>query len=693
MKKNYCIKTTIFLLFLNLILALPIQAQVTIGNNEKPEKYSLLQIKDKAAVEGEQPDAATAVTGGLLLPRVELEKKTELLPFVTPEVVAANDAEYQKKKLLHTGLIVYNLIENQEEDLCRGVNQWTGKEWECFQIKKGQAIFTINNCSTDIKVFGEYGNGVALTGSNYVAIKVNVEKIGTYSISATVTDSQNDNGYFFLASGEFMSLGEYTIILLGMGTPANFQTDEFTVAINGVRLNGENSPCTFNIQVKDTSIRPKYTMNCSLTQVQGEYYEEKVLDATNYIEVTLTVDPSSFTAPYEIETNEVDGIKFKGSGILTSSPQIVRLYGEGVPFDQRDKKFYIKTNSESSTATCIAEVFIIIPPKRLMAIGYTATRYGYNWAQVGGTSSNTTVGKITKSNWMITDPMNFGPLKTSIVRYSGFTNKGTAEFANEIATINNTDNLYLRRQGYYSGASMNTQFERDVLGYNDIKGMDIVVIGWTEQAGWNMTDAQADVLRRFCQQGGILLVFNESTALNTTLLRTFFQKSDITTVSGAANPAGSLYRFANNPTDPVLNGPFGNISGLLWGEDASTTRYATNLPLEEVELYSSNKNILSSASVEVENAATAFRHRELPFIWVGDGGFTSGSIDLIGVTSLTICPFLIGDKVINGVTYQNYPLPKVFGSSTNKAYNSVFAANAFAWCIKKAEELKRSLGN
>ena len=89
---------------------------------------------------------------------------------------------------------------------------------------------------------------------------------------------------------------------------------------------------------------------------------------------------------------------------------------------------------------------------------------------------------------------------------------------------------------------------------------------------------------------------------------------------------------------------------------------------------------------------------------MGDGGFTSGSVNLGDETSYTICPFLIGVKTINGNSYTNYPIPKdnfgclvpiPDGSGTAggyKVFNSVFAANALAWCIKTAEELKRTLG-
>jgi len=677
-----------------------IRGQVTIGSDIPPEKAALLEFKNTPpTVAG--GESVNSDGGGLLFPRVKLVKKDELLPFFkVSDLGTANYENVQKPS--HTGLFVYNLFNDLDDPDGEGFEEapyyWDGEKWLKIEKGKEPSIVIIEDCSRDIKVYGRYGDGNPLDNSNFVQIKVTVERPGAYSITATATDPDDDNGYFFLVSGEFLSKGTYTIVVPGMGTPINHGTDNFTIAINGKRLNGNGDPaCQFDVVVEDTSVRPRYSMDCSKTKVMGEYYEEKRLDANHYIEVRLNVEPTSFGATYEIFTNEVDGIKFSGSGTLTSNPQIVRLYGEGVPFDNRDKKMYITTNSESTTATCVAEVFIIIPPKRILCIGYTATRYGYNWAQIGWDNPVNGYGKITKSNWMITDELNFGPHRNSIVRYSGVKNKlsyaDPNQFGNEINPINNTDNFYLRRQEYYSGAGQNSRFRTDVMGNGTVFGMDIVIIGWTEEAGWNMTQDQANTLREFCEQGGILLVFNESSSLNQTLLRTFFNKSDITiTYNATTNPAGALYEFANMPGDPIMNGPFGNISGLLWGEDASYTRWASKLPYEELVLYSNAKNLHHSGSIAREGDATAFRHRTLPFVWVGDGGFTSGSIDPTALASNIICPFMIGTKVIGGTTYNNYPVPKSnygHGADKRNVYNAVFAANALAWCIQTAEELKR----
>ncbi|PXV69037.1 hypothetical protein CLV62_101306 [Dysgonomonas alginatilytica] len=629
------------LLLICSVLINTLPAQVGI-NTESPDEKAILEI-----VNSEK---------GILIPRMTEAQRDEIKP-----------TSVNQQSLL---------IFNTDEDC---FNYWhkIEKEWKSLCGKIGKAIFTIN-CDA-VKVAGEYKNGEALGGANYVTVIVHVTKPGTYSIAATVTDPKLENGYYFTTSGEFLSTGTYTIIVPGMGTPAKYTTpnkDNFTLALNGVRVNGEESACTFDVEVKNSAIKPRYTMTCSGTKVFGEYYEEQALNGSHYIEVVLAVESTSFGATYEIETNEVDGIKFKGSGVLTSSPQTVRLQGEGVPFANTTKKMYIKSNSESSTATCLANVYIIIPPKRILTIG-NATLYGYNFGNVGAAS-----------NKMITDPLNFGPLTNSIVRYSGFKNKGTAFGSNN---WNGTDDgrTIINMPDAYANV-----YEADLAlllttGKAGFPPVDIVSIGYD----YAITASVAQKLAAFVNNGGILLACCESQAGNQNLLRAIFNKQDITTVNGGANnPPGAIYQFESKE-DPILNGPFGNIGGLYWGEDITNTYYATNLPLDEVVLYTSNKNINSTTSVAIPNAATAFRHRTLPFVWVGDGGFNSNDNNV--TTDGTLCPFRLRSKTISGTTYLNFPgIRENYGSPSGitkyPVYNAIFTANAIAWCIKTADELKRS---
>ncbi|MDR1556280.1 MAG: hypothetical protein LBS88_04515 [Tannerellaceae bacterium] len=120
-------------LFILLFIAYPggLYAQMSIGSGTKPAEAALLQLKDKESTPGTA--GATATTGGLLLPRVEL---TALGTFLDASLSA-------DKKKDHTGLLVYNVKVNPSLQLEKGIYQWNGTEWEMLKKitkKEGASI-------------------------------------------------------------------------------------------------------------------------------------------------------------------------------------------------------------------------------------------------------------------------------------------------------------------------------------------------------------------------------------------------------------------------------------------------------------------------------------------------------------------------------------------------------------------------
>jgi hypothetical protein len=131
MKTNIKIK----LLLLCLYIFPNLQAQMTIGMIEIPADGALLQLKNKveATPGGENADK------GLLLSRVNLSDYTTLDPVVT-----GTPSDDEKKK--HTGLIVYNLTDNAEKKLTKGLMVWNGVEWNCIVNKE-----MTESIGTDVK--------------------------------------------------------------------------------------------------------------------------------------------------------------------------------------------------------------------------------------------------------------------------------------------------------------------------------------------------------------------------------------------------------------------------------------------------------------------------------------------------------------------------------------------------------------
>ncbi len=114
-------------LFIFLLGGIYTQAQVTIGLGEKAAPGSLLQLKSVPNITNGDSNSDK----GLLLPRVELSKKNQLFPMFgsSGNITEDYDTEKDEQDIVHTGLVVYNMTDDPEEDLCPGVHFWSGDEW------------------------------------------------------------------------------------------------------------------------------------------------------------------------------------------------------------------------------------------------------------------------------------------------------------------------------------------------------------------------------------------------------------------------------------------------------------------------------------------------------------------------------------------------------------------------------------
>ena len=637
-----------FVIFLSFFSSLVLTAQVTIGTGEPPVSGALLQLKEIENV----TDSTKNAYRGFGLPRVVLSDKNALYPMFLSNpndpdsgpnsVYSANKISLDKS---HTGLIVYNLMEHVGKDLCKGINQWDGKEWNCLEVKKGQSVFTIADCTNDIKIYGEYSNGTALTSGNFLIIKVTVTKVGSYSITATATDPVNDNNYFFIASGEFLSTGKYSLVILGMGTPKKDQTDEFTVSLNGIPQNGGDPACTFNITVTDSSIRPNYTLRCNTTNAHGVLKLNTELDPTNYIEVYLDVPVTSYGATYDIKTDIVDGVYYKASGILSSlmETQPIMLMGFGTPTSTGRKTLTISTNSESNVATCKAFVDVALTSKRILSLGTYSDIYGYGF---GGSPTNG-LG-LSQSAKLVKTEANFGLQENSIVKVEGIVvNDGVV--------------------GNYMPTAAELKTALDAMPAVVILGVYYV--------------PDADACKHFVDylaKGGVLLAFLEFDGAEL-INQTIFGNKSIT--STTINNGGAVYSLPYN-NDEILNGPFGDIRGKQWGEDATPTRAFSNIPSGSIIAYSTGDDMTQSTSANTDKL-TMFRHTSLNYLYCGDGGFNSGYSDF---TYKLAYPFRVDESNNNKpISRSAYGRGTPFGSGFD-VYNSVLTANSIAWGLKKAQE-------
>ncbi|MFY1047174.1 hypothetical protein [Chryseobacterium sp. GP-SGM7] len=501
-------------------------------------------------------------------------------------------------------------------------NYWSlaDNEWKSVCGQIGKSVFTVNCASS--QAVGTYIQGKTLTSSNYLSITVNVTKIGNYTISGTTS-----NGYNFYGTGVFLNTGVQTVQIPGQGTPAAVQTDNIQLIANGVSVT-----CTPAISVNVLSSAGTYTVSCGTATVNGVYTKGTALGAANTITLPVVV---SALGSYSITTNTVDGISFSVSGTFTATGnQNVTLSGTGTPTSTADKVMTITSNSADGASTCNVTVVMTIPVKKVLHIG-TESVYGYS-AFTGPSRS------------LMDSPTNFGTATTSRVKSAGFTHTSLGAAPSNATLL----------------TALNTK-------------PDVVIIGF----GYTPDATAAGYLANYLNNKGVLIQFQDDAASSQNLMRAVY--SDPTISAGTGSGAGSVYALSNT-NDPVLNGPFGDVRGKNWGEDASTTINITGLTSGFIP-YSFAQPINSATA---RTGVTGLRHSSLSYIWFGDGGFLSNeNANGNQYLSNTIEPFVAPSS--GGY----FPVQKsAYGTAGNgytagsmQVQNSIIFANALAWAIKQAE--------
>lgn len=169
------VKLVIVLLFICLLNS---YGQVTIGSGSKPNPGSLLDLKQNDNINENS-------YGGLLLPRVYLKMKDQLYP-----MFESNDPTYtDSEKLLHTGLVVYNLATETAEDLCPGPYAWTGNVWQRLLKKPCTSPVSIN--CTDVYVTG-YMNINMNTTTPIAQIPYTLSSGSSHTLSAATIGTYED---------------------------------------------------------------------------------------------------------------------------------------------------------------------------------------------------------------------------------------------------------------------------------------------------------------------------------------------------------------------------------------------------------------------------------------------------------------------------------------------------------------------
>lgn len=213
-----------------------------------------------------------------------------------------------------------------------------------LEIESGQCEKT--------KVHGTFKQGVYLGEGHYITIPVEVTKAGIYKAKVFTT-----NGYHFIGEGEFVSPGRYVISLNGLGIPSKGHNNSDECDVLTISLNSKVSSCVETkvcVEKADVS----YTINCNdAIQVQGEYFSGKELTSNEKMILTVDVKQVGF---WDVKTNKVNGIYFKGSGeFTTTGSQDIELFGVGTPKKASNSNVFTLTSNSDKETSCSSNSVVV----------------------------------------------------------------------------------------------------------------------------------------------------------------------------------------------------------------------------------------------------------------------------------------------------------------------------------------------
>ncbi|MFP5040618.1 hypothetical protein [Parasediminibacterium sp. JCM 36343] len=191
---------------------------------------------------------------------------------------------------------------------------------------------------------GTYTAAKAVDTSNYLVVPLNIDTVGTYTISTGAV-----NGVSFSATGTFATKGATTITLLASGTPADGGTYNYTIG-------GTSGTCSQSITFLPAAGSAAYTFDCTKTVANGTYTQGVALSASNTISVSVNV---TALGTYKIYTSTTNGVSFTATGSFTVlGVQTVTLAGAGTPTAAGANTYAVSANGTN----CIVAITTAAPP-------------------------------------------------------------------------------------------------------------------------------------------------------------------------------------------------------------------------------------------------------------------------------------------------------------------------------------------
>jgi hypothetical protein len=142
----------------------------------------------------------------------------------------------------------------------------------------------------------------------------------------------------------------------------------------------------------------------------------------------------------------------------------------------------------------------------------------------------------------------------------------------------------------------------------------------------------------------------------------------------------SIYPFIAYACDPIMNGPFGNLTGMNWSEDASGSVFVKTPPGAIVysQAYKFGGVRKNNPGELIETHASLFRDPTYNFVYISDGGW------MLGTGPAGAQNPGEGFPAWNTGAPNYTPGTRMIATDQGLASNSIFFANWLAWAMNQA---------
>lgn len=436
---------------------------------------------------------------------------------------------------------------------------------------------------------------------------------------------------------------------------AEFDTRNHKIVITPLKDNftGENIEDFLNVKVNNhdfvlrviqKSAEPKAEILCDETTVLGTYKVGSALTSANKMVVTIASDSPINKGVCQIETNEVNGMKFTGSANIKLEKnasglyvQKIELKGSGTPNVEENSNFDITIVGQTGLCSASVEVKANksnyhFGPKFVLGLGVD-----------GGEplASGNFVKFITSSTNFGTDANSTVGIEPLIQLSSGQTNIPEAG-------------------GYLFRQVKNQNYSDCINGYNRLP--DIILLGNKIRGDQQL----AKPLLEYMKKGGCVVIMMDNEQDPGALLGALGVSASPQRVNGNSN-SYAIYDESKLGDDYIFTGPFQkngakNMAGLRWGASGSTVG-SGNMNGVPCVIYSNTAPKKNGQSDDRGAGIWRYTDNDKNLIFIGSSEFLKDDLFVVDGQGRPT------STILDGVTIDN----------------STIFANILTWALERAE--------